>query len=60
MKNGKSNVGFSYIHNMAKFEALHWNFLSSTNPEIGRSVLVGEGERERSSYYLLLIAALPM
>ena len=25
---------------MANFEAFHWNFSSSTNPEIGRSVLL--------------------
>ena len=37
MKNGKSNFGFSYIKNLANFEAFRWNFSSSTNPEIWRS-----------------------
>ena len=30
--------GFSYGKRMANFEAFHWNFLSSTNPQIMRSV----------------------
>ena len=28
---------------MSNFEVFCWNFLSSTNPEIGRSVLLSEG-----------------
>ena len=31
MKNGKSNFGFSYIKNMANFEAFHWVISSSIN-----------------------------
>ena len=30
--------GFSYVKSMANFEAFHWNFSSSTNPQIVRSV----------------------
>ena len=39
MKKGKSNFGFSYILNMANFEAFGWNISSSINSEIRRSRL---------------------
>ena len=38
MKNGKINFGFSYILNIANFEAFPWNFSLSINPEIRRTV----------------------
>ena len=31
MNNGKSNFGFSYVRNMANFEAFHWVISSSIN-----------------------------
>ena len=31
MINGNTNFGFSYIWNMANFEAFHWNFSPSIN-----------------------------
>ena len=31
---------------MAKFEAFRWNFLSSTNPEIGRSDVHVQGMQD--------------
>ena len=36
-KNGKNNFGFSYIYNMANFEAFRQNISSSTNFEIMKS-----------------------
>ena len=37
MKNGNSNFEFSFVNIIAHFEAFHWNFSSSTNPQFGRS-----------------------
>ena len=37
MKNEIKLHGFSYVKSIANFEGFHWNFLSSTNPQIVRS-----------------------